>query len=352
MTKRYRELEVSGSPREMGHAIGETAREMIQGFSAVAWERANLSSPFPRDAAMEVARACIPLTEFHYPDMIDEMRGIAEASSVSLENLMLLNVRNQLRPDTDAGCTSFSATVDSGCTDGTLIGQNWDNDPGLDPFTLVLTRQPKDKPAFMTITQAGLIAYIGVNDAGLGFCLNTLPAPSRSIGVPLYFILRKIFECASLDDAVHTASEAQRAIPNNVMLATPQGPADLEITVPGVYVLRDERKGLITHTNHCQHSELQQINSEFAELIQSHTRKSRIDLLTSPDAAPLCIARFKEILSDHEGYPRSICRHPNDDPFSGHWQSVFSVIIEVNAARMHISRGNPCDTAYEIYSLN
>ena len=352
MTKGYRQLEVSGSPKEMGHGIGEAAREEIRGFSAVAWERANLSTPIPREAAMDVARACIPLTESYCPEMIAEMRGVAEASGESLENLMLLNVRNQLRPQAEAGCTSFSATADSGCIDGTLIGQNWDSDPGLDPFTLVLTRRPKDKPAFMTITQAGLIAYIGVNDAGLGLCLNSLPAPSRRTGIPLYFILRRIFECTSLDAAVRAASDAERAIPTNVIMATPQGPADLEITVPGVYVLREECQGLITHTNHCQHAELQDINSEFAELIQSHARKSRVDRLTLPGAEPLSIARFKEILSDHDGYPRSICRHPNNDLASGHWRSVFSVIIEVDAAKMHISRGNPCETPYEIYSLN
>ncbi len=352
MTQRYRQLEVSGSPREMGHAIGEAAREEIQGFSAVAWERVNLSTPIPRDEAMEIARTCIPTTESHYPDLIDELRGVAESSGVSMENLMLLNARNQLRPSADSGCTSFSVTAESGCTDGSLIGQNWDNDPALDPYTLVLTRRPTGRPAFMTITQAGLIAYIGVNDAGLGFCLNTLPAPSRQTGVPLYFILRKIFECTSLDDAVNTASSADRAIPNNVILATPQGPADLEVTLPGVFVLRGERNGLITHTNHCQHSDLQHINSEFAELIQSHARKSRVDQLTSAEAEPLSIARFKEVLSDHEGYPRSICRHPNNDPSSGHWRSVFSVIIEVDVPRMHISRGNPCENPYEVYSLN
>ena len=84
--------------------------------------------------------------------------------------------------------------------------KNWDNDPELEPFTVVLTRRPVDKPAFMTITQAGLIAYIGFNAAGIGVCLNTLPAPARPFGVPHYFTVRGIYEADSLEGAVNAVS--------------------------------------------------------------------------------------------------------------------------------------------------
>ena len=35
-------------------------------------------------------------------------------------------------------------------------------------------------------------------------------------------------------------------------------------------------------------------------------------------------------LSDHFGAPMAICRHPNEDPETGFWTTVFSVIIEAN----------------------
>ena len=58
---------------------------------------------------------------------------------------------------------------------------------------------------------------------------------------------------------------AQRAIPANIILATPQGPADLEVTTDHVHILRDEQ--LVVHTNHCLHPELIAINQDFPELI-------------------------------------------------------------------------------------
>src|SRR6185369_2131399 len=90
------------------------------------------------------------------------------------------------------------------------------------------------------VTQAGLIAYIGFSEAGIGACLNTLPAPSRELGVPHYFTLRGIYEARSRDEAAAAVRRAHRAIPANIMLITPQGPADFEITPDEVHVLTDD----------------------------------------------------------------------------------------------------------------
>jgi isopenicillin-N N-acyltransferase-like protein len=112
----------------------------------------------------------------------------------------------------------------------------------------VLTRRPNNKPAFMTVTQAGLIAYIGMSEAGMAACLNSLPAPARAVGVPHYFTLRRVFEGRSLDHAVSVIADATRAIPANIMLSTPDGPANLEVTIDDVNVLRPEAgRGVAPH---------------------------------------------------------------------------------------------------------
>ena len=59
----------------------------------------------------------------------------------------------------------------------------------------------------------------------------------------------------------------------------------------------------------------------------------------------------KMILSDHEGFPTSICRHPNDDAATGWQRSVVSLVLEPGEGRMHVSNGNPCENEYETYEL-
>ena len=347
-TTRYPEFEVSGTPFELGRQVGDVAREEIRGFAEIGLERVNKTIKISRDKAMAVAAESFGHVQDYSADMLDELRGMADSSGVSQEELMLLQIRNQLQAE-DNACTAVAAI---GPVTGSIVGQNWDNDPALDPFTIVLTRRPTGKPAYMSITQAGLIAYIGFNEHGLGMCMNTLPSPSQPIGVPHYFIVRGIFEVSTLDAVVNAVQRAQRAIGANLLLITPQGPADLEVTIDNVHVLREEGSGMVTHTNHCLHPDLLHINKAFPELVQSHSRKQRIDQLLVADGGPLNVERLKMALQDHENYPTSICRHTNDDPVTGFWTSVFSVIIEADAGRMHISRGNPCNSPFETYQLN
>jgi isopenicillin-N N-acyltransferase-like protein len=335
----------------MGRQLGEAARDEIRGFAEIALERLNKTMRVSRERAMQVAARSAEFARNYSRELLEELDGMAESSRVPFEELMLLQVRNQLRPDADAGCTSLSLASPAVAAQGTIVAQNWDNDPALDPFTIVLTRKPTGKPALVNLTQAGLIAYIGFNDAGIGVCLNTLPAPSREVGVPHYFTVRGIYEADSLDGAVNAVRRAQRAIPANIMLATPQGPADLEVTLEDVHVLVAEQ-GQVTHANHCKHPELLAVNDAFPQLIESQPRQQRIDKLLSAAGGPFGLEAVKAALQDHEDYPRSICRHANDDPQTGYWQTVFSVIIEPDQQRMHVSRGTPCEHPYETYELS
>lgn len=345
---RYPEFTVAGSPREMGRQFGDAARELIRGFVAVALDRVNLTMRVSRKQAETIAAKSLEYAEKYSPDSCEELRGMAEAAGLELLDVMVLQVRNQLQNEPEAGCTSLSLAAMT--NRGRLLAQNWDNDPALDPYTCVLTRRPARKPAFLNVTQAGLIAYIGFNEAGLGVCLNTLPAPSRPVGVPHYFTVREIYESTSLDGAIHAVQRAQRAIPANIMLTSPDGPADLEVTIDGVHVLPADEQGCVTHTNHCRHPALVGVNANFPELIQSKPRQERIDRLLA-DGPAITVDRLQEILRNHEDHPRSICRHPNDDVGTGHWQTVFSVIIEPETRRMHLARGTPCAHPYEVYEL-
>ncbi|MEZ6053312.1 MAG: C45 family peptidase [Planctomycetaceae bacterium] len=344
---RYPEFEVTGPPRELGRQIGEAMREQIRGFCACAMEHVNRTVSISMESAIDIAQQSLRFAKAYAPELVEELRGTAEGASVSLDEIMLLQVRNQLQPDDEGACTSLAAAGPR----SRFVAQNWDNDPALDEFNVVLTRKPKSKPAITTIGQAGLIAYIGFNDKGVGLCLNTLPAPSRRVGVPHYFIVRAILEAASLDEAVDAVRRAERAIPANVMLITPQGPADLEITIDDVQVLRSNDSSPVTHTNHCLHPNLLPINEEFPELIQSHDRIHRIGELLNTNGEGVSVEMVQQGLTDHQDHPRSICRHPNDEPPHGFWTTVFSVIIEPNERRMLITRGTPCNHPYELYEM-
>ena len=346
----YRHIVVDGRPREMGRLIGEAAKSEIRGYAEVVLERINQTVTVSRDKALEVARHSHQYAQQYCPEAIEELAGIAEVTGVSIDDLMLFQVRNQFHPEGTQGCTALACTGDA--THGqSIIAQNWDNDPELDPFTVVLTRRPHNRPAFMCLTQVWLAAYIGLNEAGFAMCLNTLPAPSREIGVPFYVALRAAYAATSLAPLLEEIHGAYRVIPANILLATPSGPVDMEITIDDVHIIQDQ-SGIVVHTNHCLHPQLTHIADTFGDLIQSRHRKQRIEALLQNADRPITTRTVQGLLSDHENHPFSICRHPNADPATGYWQSVFSVIMEPESARMHVCRGNPCANVYSEYCLN
>ena len=118
---RYREIEVAGTPREMGRQIGEATGDAIRGFYETAIAHAGRTARLSRARMLEIATASIPYAADYSPEMVDELQGIAEASRLKLEDLMLLQIRNQLRPEGDAGCTSLSVTGEGSLRPGNVV---------------------------------------------------------------------------------------------------------------------------------------------------------------------------------------------------------------------------------------
>jgi isopenicillin-N N-acyltransferase-like protein len=294
----------------------------------------------------------MPCVERYAPHLAEEVSGVAEGAGLATEQVMLINVRNQLGAAAD-GCTSVVVEGRSTAAGTGVAGQNWDNDPATDPFSVVLTRRPEGKPATLNFTRPGEIGYMGLSSAGIGILMNAMPGRSRRVGVPWYFIVRRIYEQESLAGAIEVARAAKRAIPANAAMVTPDGAADLEVMVEGVRVLGADERGRLVHTNHCVHPDFLAINESHRNGIygQSFERRGRAGQLLDQEQGKVTVDTVKKILSDHEGHPTSICRHPNDDPATGWQRSVVSMIVEPGPGRMHLSRGNPCENTYELYEL-
>ncbi len=350
---RFPEFATSGTREQIGHAIGEEFRETIQEMGDLVLERFNRSAsrPISVDEATAVAAAAVPHAEQYLPDAVEELRATAQAARIPFETVMLINVRSML--GAPEGCTSVMVGAGASASGSGFAGQNWDNDPAMDPFSAAITRRPNGKPAFMSWCQPGVIAYMGFSDAGFGVCMNALNGPSRRSGVGWYFIVRSIYEARSLDALVAKMRGAKRAMTANAAMITPEGPADLEITLDSVEVLRAGEAESMVHTNHCVHESLLDYNDSHRDSIygQSFERKARAEELLGGVPGRVSVDDVKAVLSDKDGYPTSINRYPNDDPDTGWQRSVVSMIVEPDAGRMHVSRGNPGDNPYEVYEL-
>jgi isopenicillin-N N-acyltransferase-like protein len=72
-------------------------------------------------------------------------------------------------------------------------------------------------------------------------------------------------------------------------------------------------------------------------------------LLASQPDGTVTEDRLREILSDHEHAPDSLCRHAEDDPEGS--VTCFWCIADVTEMRITFGRGNPCDSVAQEFAF-
>jgi isopenicillin-N N-acyltransferase-like protein len=228
----------------------------------------------------------------------------------------------------------------------TLIGQNVDLVPFVEEFGVVVRQYPKDSPAALLYTSAGLLGHNGLNEAGVGVCANFVDDPDGwGEGLPRYLLSRLALREASAEAACAAALAPPRAASRNLLIADDRGTIlDLEALRRRAAVLR-ARDGLLVHANHLEAAEFQGCERPSEN---SLARRARLTALLEGAAAPVTVADIQGFYRDHDGAPHSLCAHP----FPGrNLQTVASVIADLTGRELHAAKGPPCRAPYATYTL-
>jgi isopenicillin-N N-acyltransferase like protein len=359
---RFPEIDAAGTPVEIGRQVGESARDLFPPLVDHIVRRMSLrrESLLQREDILAAADAYFPIVESYSPDMSVELLGMAEAANVTPAEVMLINARSEIphrisgTPAERSGCTTVAVEAERASDGVGFVGQNWDNDDEMRPYSAVIRRRPTGKPATMTWGQVGLIAYMGLNDSGFGVAMNAIPGNTNVDGLPWYFTVRGVYEARDLQGIGEALERMDRARAGNLGMITREGAVDFEVMAGRWRMVRADEDGLLLHTNHCMHPHLTALNEEHRDSLYGQTfeRRSRSRTVLGRTGGKISVDDLKTVLSDHDGSPTSICRHPNDDPRTGADRSVVSMIVEPDAGRMHLTNGNPCNNPYDVYELD
>jgi isopenicillin-N N-acyltransferase like protein len=357
-------IEVEGGPRERGRQYGEAARERVarsveaygEAFGEWAgWDWGRVRA--------EAANYAAPIEAFE-PRYLEELRGLAEGAAVDELDVLAINVRTEImfaaeaREQLPHECTSF-AVVPSHTKDGRLlIGQNWDWLPHAADTTLILSARQDEGPDFVTVVEAGLLAKVGMNSAGVAIGANALvcAADDGRAAVPFHVLLRALHDAESVADALNALGRSERASSANYLLAHGDGVAvDVE-AAPGDYsqlFLGYPEDGVILHTNHFVNPGFDGRDVGLVTMADSPFRLMRARQLVADHDGPLDREFFTALLGDHATYPLGVCCHP-DPRFGPVKQSatLASVIMEPDTRSMWVAPGNPCTTPFEPVELD
>jgi hypothetical protein len=254
-------LRLHGRGRALGEAHGAQRRTAIARHIE-AWTDA-LAAGGIDDPHVYVARFLAesnyePEIRAHVPDLLDEIHGIAAGAGVDplmLFALQLLDeewawrARSYASVDRDK-CSSLALL---GHTDQpTWIAQNMDLGAYTDGLQVILHIAGDDhQPTQLVFSLAGMLGLMGVNAAGIGLCCNSLPQlPSAPYGVPVAFIVRRILQSESFDEAVDVVRTIPHATNQHYLIAAAGRVVSLEASAAGVHDYRPVDASRIFHTNH------------------------------------------------------------------------------------------------------
>ncbi|HUP05786.1 MAG TPA: C45 family peptidase [Caldimonas sp.] len=254
-------LDVNGSPFERGRTQGVAFKALIpahvESLLSV-WKQQGIEDPLAYRARLLRETRFRDAIEAHAPHLMREVEGIAAGCGVerdAIYALQLLDEEWAFRRHVRAAapmhkCSSFA--VRDGDAGVTWIGQNMDLGAYTDGFQQLVHHEPLEgRPGAMMLTLAGMVALLGVNDAGLGICVNSIPqVPSDAEGLPVAFMIRRLLEASSAAEAAACCESLPHATNQHYLIADPRQIYSLEASSQGVQRVALPRADRALHTNH------------------------------------------------------------------------------------------------------
>jgi len=347
----------AGTPFEIGLQHGRSAVERVHkslDFYRLAFlEKANLQWA----KALEIAESFVPVAKEYDSESIDELKGIAQGSDCKFQEIMAINCRSEIMymsQNFDDGCTTLAVLPEASENGNTLLGQNWDFRSACLETTILAEIHREDGLRSFNFVEAGMLARNGMNSAGIGVVGNFLLTDTdrKKSGIPFPFIRRKLLASKTIFAAMETVIKADKSSSNNTIIGTRQGFAiDIEATPEHFYHIYPTY-GLLVHANHFLADLISEKDINKYRMVDTLYRDWRLKSSLNSKLGHITVEEIKAALSDHFGYPRSICRHKETHmPMSEMLQTVGSMIMDLNRGEISVAAGCPCQADYKNFEL-
>lgn len=365
---RIRRVSFSGSPRALGRAHGEELRGLVGESIELYQKWFGDIGKLEWEQVLDHARRLRPAVAAAAPELFEEMQGIAEGADVSPDAIMALNCRTEigyglsgiLEPPAPAECTAVGVPSAASIDGHTYIGQNWDWRATHLGITVLMDIHRNGSPRLLTLTEAGMVGKIGVNEEGVGLCFNLLAVRENQVGMPAHIMARRVLEQPRLDKALEVVIRARRSGSGNFLVGYHDDRAGSgEVAnlqwAPAGYNLEYPDDGFITRTNHFVvpvPGATDYVTYSADAGLSTYIRLMRATRILQQHSAggELGPEALHAVFSDHFNYPSSICSHtdPGIDKLT---QSNSSIIMDLAARTLAYTDGPPCEGEYNLVRL-
>ena len=345
--RELRVLHARGVGKELGRFVGEAVRHLIQKrVEQQAWLH-EAKARYESGALRSVVDGLASAGRSAYPQLWEEMEGMAHGSQVELLYILLMNLQREIRyfvpEDSERAKYVLKMTSpDMNCTDvsykgpeGWWLCHNEDGGDAADMHFLYMLQVKGDHGTFTGLTYAGELpsSAFGYNSSGLVFTMDGLsPLRLDLEGVPRNFVSRKLMEAKTMDEAIRTVTRARHSVGHNYNIASiaQEGidPVSVETAPRGLFSIQAWEDGCSFHANRYLRTETQQIPNPSSE----HREKRVQELLPVNGLDGLL-----SILSDREDKA-----WPIFDPH-GSGSTYCTAVFDLMQRRVEVYMGNPLE---------
>ena len=268
------------------------------------------------------------------PELVLELEGIAAGARQDVAELLAINARTELLGGSECSLVAHTSIG---------LAQTWDWHPALADAAVAWTVFSADGTWFTTVTEAGIVAKLGLNSAGVACGLNFLAcsADGGLDGLPIHVLARLVLaHCRTgadarllLGRAVASASSALTVLAGGDLFTA-------ELSPGGTQIVEPDADGWLIHTNHFLWPPGRGIDLQ----AEAGTLARRAQLGSRMRAGvPVAAA-----LSEHAPASEPVCRH--GDPSGTPWAERRATLLALWARpeSLRVAPGNPCCCAFEL----
>jgi isopenicillin-N N-acyltransferase like protein len=254
-------IELSGNAYERGLQHGKQLKVEIASVfikwknnirAAVSGDPDSLLTAFLKTTNFE------PITRKYIPEIMDELKGISEGSGQNFNDVYAFQLVDEFWVYLDKQFNSKNhhcsgLGVPASANHPAYIAQNIDLESYMNGYQVLLhIAATKKEPEQYVISCAGLVGLSGMNEKGIGVCVNTLMELQASAdGLPVAFIIRGILNKQNGNDALAFLKTVKHASGQNYILGITDSVYDFEASANQVIrFLPKEQSSVVYHTNH------------------------------------------------------------------------------------------------------
>ena len=345
-------LRLSGTHRDVGEQLGLVRGESLR--RAATFEDQPIPEGRTRREQLALADRYREVTRAAYPWYLDEVEGAAEAAEVDplalfatvIEEIWYVPYARRL----EGRCTDLVAGPPATADGHVIVAHNNDVTRSYQEGLVAIEWTIPDEPRVLTISN-DLWLSCGWNDAGITMAGNELAPLDERIGIPRMIQYRSMLRQPTMGRAVGEALRHDRASSYNQVLVSADEVVNVEGSATDAELTTLDERGHLVHTNHYVCERMLRYEGDHDYVPHSYRRYERAaELLGSTEPGSVSMETMRGFLSDHEGAPDSLCRHPELHCGEGS-ATVFWWISDVTDMRLEFGRGNPCDSVAQSYGF-